>query len=106
MHNAALYGYLVDTYEGLALATNGELSAEEENKMRLALAKIQLFGSKKEIDLVNKFFDEWQRQQPDGRPRASLDPLLFEIRNSIRGRLDLDPVESPIHWLRPRGGLR
>jgi hypothetical protein len=75
-------------------------------KAEIAVAKIQLFGSPDEIRTVQDFLQEYGQPQPDGISRADLNRLLFLLRNSLRERLALQKIDSPVHWFRPFGGAQ
>jgi hypothetical protein len=98
--------YLVDAYEKLALASSRALNDELARSIESAVAKIQLFGTLNDIKLVRQFLDEWRAtEQQTGQGRASLDPLLFALRDSVRQELSLPAApRSPIRWIRPMGG--
>jgi hypothetical protein len=100
-------GYLAEAFEALANAANRpELTVEYARLIETAVAKIQLFGNTIEVNAVHLFLDEWEKPQPDGRPRGNLYPLLFALRNSLRQRLSLPPLKTPVRWIRPLGGAQ
>ncbi len=99
-------GYLIEAYDELTMASNRDLTPEFARMMESAVAKIQLFGTPEEIQAVHAFLDEWQRPQPDGRPRGSLDPLLLLLRNSLRQEISLPAVAGQVRWIRPLGGAQ
>jgi hypothetical protein len=99
--------YLVEAYESFAMVANRPPTDENKEYMRkaeLAVVKIQLFGSSDEIRTVQHFLREYAQPQPDNTPRADLNRLLFLLRSSLRDRLALQKIDSPIHWFRPFGG--
>jgi len=98
--------YLIEAYDQLALASNRAPNEEYARMIETAVARIQLFGTPDEINAVHKALDDWSKPEPDGRPRASLDPVLFLLRNSLREELALPPVASNIRWIRPLGGAQ
>ena len=98
--------YLIDAYGKLAHSSSRNMTDQDAFNFETAIEKIQLLGSPKEIELVHQLREEWQKPQPDGRPRASADPLLFELRRRLRDELDLPRVESPIVWIKPKGGAQ
>jgi hypothetical protein len=98
--------YLFDAYDKLSASANRQLTPEFARSMEVAISKIQLMGTLDEIRLSHVFLDEWSRKQSDGRPRANLDPLLFELRNNLRREIELPPVNTPVRWIRPEGGLQ
>ena len=60
-----------------------------------AIADIQLFGIPKQVDMAKRFADEFAEKHT-----ASLDELLFDLRETLRIELQLEPVESQIKYLR------
>jgi hypothetical protein len=71
-----------------------------------ALARIQLYGSPNEITLVHSFLAEWEATGRQGQPRASLDPLVFALRNALRKEMGQPAVDSQVKWIRPMGGAQ
>jgi hypothetical protein len=104
--NEMRIAYLIDAYEKLTSSANRQQDETTANKMSEAVAKIQLLGNPEEIKLLHKFLDEWDRTAQTGQPKASLDPLLQELRRSLREELELLEVKSAIRWVRPLGGAR
>jgi len=101
--------YLMDAYESFAMAANRPPSDENKanmKKVELAVAKVQLFGSPTEIAATQEFIQEYMQPQPDGLARADLDRLLLTLRNSLRERLALNKIDTPVHWFRPYGGAQ
>jgi hypothetical protein len=103
--NEIVVNYLIDAYDKLANASwrlpedDGNPKAVEE-----AVAKIQLLGSLEEVRLLNSFLEEFSKlQKPGERQRASLDPLLNALRDNLRQRLSLAPLNGNIRWLRTKG---
>jgi hypothetical protein len=98
--------FLAEAYERLALISNRSLTDEVARSIETAVAKYSLSEIPKAIKLVHRFLDEWaESEQKTGQGRASLDPLLFALRDSLRRELSLSKVRSPVRWLRPRGGI-
>lgn len=98
--------YLMEAFDKLSFAANRpELTPEFARMMEIAISKIQLFGTAEEIRLVHEFLDEWREsEKKTGQPRGSFDPILFELRNSLRAALSQDPIDGPVRWIRPLGG--
>jgi hypothetical protein len=99
-------GFLIEAYNDLAISSNRAMTPEFARMLESAVAKIQLFGTPDEVIAVHQFLDNWSKPQPDGRPRASVDPLLFLLRNSLRSELRLPAIDSSVRWIRPAGGLQ
>lgn len=106
--NEMRVAYLIDAYEKLTSVANIKMKDENTaNKASEAVAKIQLLGSPEEITLLHQFLDEWDRTAAKtGLPKASLDPILQELRRSLREEMELLDVKSAIRWLRPLGGAQ
>jgi hypothetical protein len=66
--------------------------------MESAIADIQLFGTKNDIELVCSFLNEFAE-----KGHASLDPLLLTLRNSLRSELGYEGVSENVRWFRPEG---
>jgi hypothetical protein len=96
--------YMVDAYEKFATASNREMTPEYASMIESAVAKVQLFGTEKEVDAVNHFLDTWNQPQPDHIPRGDLNPILFALRDSLRQEIALPKIEGPVRWIRLRGG--
>jgi hypothetical protein len=56
---------------------------------------IQLFGTPNQVEMAKRFASEFAQNQS-----ASLDALLFDLRDSLRAELQLEPFESQITHLR------
>jgi hypothetical protein len=89
---------LVNAFQNLANSANRPFTpgAEHFKKMEIALADIQLFGSKKQVGLVENFASEFSLKNS-----ASLDPLL----NSLRKELGYEQINSKVKWVRFEGGI-
>jgi hypothetical protein len=98
--------YLIDVYDKLAHTANRTPTPETSSDFERAIEKIQLFGSPEEVALVHKLQSDWNTVQPDGKPRANIDPLLFALRNRLRNELGLARVDSKIIWFRVMGGAQ
>lgn len=88
-------GYLVAAYRGLSKANNHPRLWEVAGDLEQAISDIQLFGTPEQIRLAQRFGDELAKQQA-----ADLDPLLFELRNSLRKELGQRPVPGRVLWLK------
>lgn len=88
--------YLIDAYRELAISCNRPLSADNMDDFRRlerALEDIQLFGLPEHIELVRKFSEEFTRMKS-----ASVDPLLFALRETLRRELGMEPDRPPKIW--------
>lgn len=66
--------------------------------MESAVSDIQLFGSPSQIQTLHALLPEYRKTG-----RLPLDPLLNDIRNSLRHELDLLPIGQNVEWLRMEG---
>ena len=64
-------------------------------QLRTALTDIQLFGTLKQIDLINTGFDSFDKTQ-----RLPLDSILNDLRNTLRDELNLQHVKTNIMFLK------
>lgn len=86
--------YLIEAYHRLETASNVNLK-EKRFDVESAIADIQLFGTPQQIKLAIKFADEMSQKSV-----ASLDELLFQLREDLRAELQLEKVSSNIVHLR------
>jgi hypothetical protein len=93
--------FLVKAFQGLANAANRPPTpgAQHFRDMESAIADIQLLGSKSQIELVEKFTEEFEQTR-----QASLDPLLNSLRKDLRKELGYEQIDSNVRWFRPEGG--
>lgn len=66
-----------------------ETSIESITKFENLLSEIQLFGSRTQVELTRKL-----PNQTDQDGVSIIDPLVEEMRNSLRKELGLEPVEG------------
>ena len=100
-HNRQLRtDFLVKAFQKLANAANRHPSINSQyfRDMEAAVADIQLFGSRSQIQMVESFTKEFDQEQ-----QASLDPLLNSLRENLRKELRYEPVEANVRWFRPEG---
>jgi hypothetical protein len=96
--------YLIEAYDAIAMSSQRPPAVEYDKMIEAAIAKIQLFGTTDQIALVHQFVDNYGASGVSGnRPQASVDDLLFSLRNQLRAELRLAPVGSHIKWIRIRG---
>ena len=93
--------FLVKAFQGLSNAANRPPTpgAPHFRDMESAVADIQLFGSKSQIELVERFTREFEETK-----QASLDPLLSSLRKDLRKELGYEPINTNVRWFRPEGG--
>lgn len=87
--------YLLEAYRRLESASNREDMVQHWPNFESAIADIQLFGSAPQVELARMFALDMARYKT-----APLDPLLFDLCQSPRTELELEPVSEPITYLR------
>jgi hypothetical protein len=87
--------YLIDAFRRLEYVSNRPITSETAPDFEKAIAEIQLFGSAKQVELAQQFSDGMARNKTH-----SLDPLLADLRRSLREELDLEYVPNNIKYLR------
>jgi hypothetical protein len=101
-HNRKLRtDFLVKAFQGLANAANRPPveGSQYFRDMESAVADIQLFGSKSQVQLVEEFTKEFAASG-----QAPLDPLLNSLRQDLRDELGYERLDSNVRWFRPEGG--
>lgn len=88
-------GYLVGAFRGLSKANNYPRLWEVADDLEQAISDIQLFGTPEQVRLAQKFGEDLGKTQA-----AELDPLLTELRNSLRRELGMKPIPGRMLWLR------
>lgn len=88
-------GYLVAAYRGLSKANNHPRLWQVADELEQAISDIQLFGTPEQIRLAQHFGEQLGRTQA-----AELDPLLTELRNSLRKELGQKAVPGRVLWLK------
>jgi hypothetical protein len=94
--------FLVAAFQHLANSANRPFApgAEHLKDMESAIAVIQLFGSKNQVQLVEDFASEFSQTNS-----ASLDPLLNSLRQDLRKELGYEQIDSNVKWVRFEGGV-
>jgi hypothetical protein len=88
--------HLIDAYKIFTQEIgHREKSIESITKLENLLSEIQLFGSRTQVELARKLSNQVAQ---DGA--SEIDPLVEEMRNSLRKELGLEPVEGATIWLR------
>ena len=87
--------YLIDAYRQLESAANRSDASSKWSALESAIADIQPFGTPKQVDMAKVFAEEFADHQS-----ASLDALLFNLRETLRTELQLEPVNARIKYLR------
>jgi hypothetical protein len=91
--------YLIKAYRRLEFAGNRPLTEEVAPELERAVADIQLFGTPKQVELVQTFALGFAENK-----RHSLDPLLNDLRRELRNELNLESVQTGIKYLRIADG--
>jgi hypothetical protein len=87
--------YLLSAYRRLENASNRRMTVEHEAQLEAAVADIQLLGSVSQVALASTF----AREFADTR-QADTEPLLQDLRASLRSELLLDEVPPKRTYLR------
>ena len=85
--------YLIDAFRRLESASNKKVAINKD--LESVMADIQLFGSKKQIKLAQKFISEMAENQ-----NSSTLELLESLRDVLREELMLDKVSDKFLFLR------
>ena len=72
-----------------------QFGAADERKLESAVADIQLFGTPRQVDLVQRFACDFA-----AKGGASLDELLADLRTDLRAELNLEAVPENVVHLR------
>lgn len=90
--------YLLEAYRKLEDTANRSDSERTWPLFESAIADIQLLGSPAQVELARRFvLDMAQRQT------ASLDPLVNDLRHSLRRELELPQIRETVVYLRFAG---
>jgi hypothetical protein len=87
--------YLLEAYRKLEGAANRDDPKTCRHDFESAVADIQLLGSSHQVALARQFAIEMARDRT-----SSLDDLLFDLRQSLRSELELEPVSEKVIFLR------
>lgn len=87
--------YLLEAYRRLENASNRDDPKRCRPDFESAVADIQLLGSPDQVSMARQFAIEMARDRA-----SSLDDLLFDLRQSLRAELELEPVSDRIMFLR------
>jgi len=85
-------------YKCLALAAVRDWTNDHETEFEAFVADIQLYGTPHQVKLMTQLVEAFNKQEPS----ISFDPLLKDLRDSLRSELKLEPVEGPVWWYRFR----
>jgi len=89
--------FLIEAYRRLESAGNRSL---HQNSIHIAaiesaLADIQLLGTPHQVKLAHDFSSDFAKNGS-----GTFDPLLYDLRDSLRQELDLEPVAEDLVYLR------
>jgi hypothetical protein len=87
--------YLLEAYRRLEGASNRDDAKRSWPELESAIADIQLLGSPGQVALARRFAIEMASDSA-----ASLDGLIFDLRQSLRAELELEPVKENVIYLR------
>ena len=87
--------YLLEAYRRLEGASNRDDAKRCWPELESAIADIQLLGSPSQVALARRFAIEMASENS-----ASLDELIFDLRESLRLELELEPVSEGVIFLR------
>lgn len=90
-----LVGYLIDAYRKLEVGANRNMTAAQAFGIESAIADIQMFGTPRQVELVQAFAIEVA--ETGG---ASLNELLITLRADLRAELGLPDVPPRLKHLR------
>lgn len=87
---------LETAYMRIATDMNRPLDDKITNNLEVFVAEIQLYGTPKQIKLMQVMVEEFKK--PNNT--ISYDNLLEDLRDTIRSELNMEKTEGPIWWLR------
>jgi len=86
--------YLIEAYRRLEECSQ-QFGVAARGKLESAVADIQLFGTPRQVDLVQRFASDFA-----AKGNASLDELLADLRTDLRAELNLEAVPENVVHLR------
>lgn len=87
--------YLLGAYRRLERSSNRPMTASEDREVEAAVADVQLLGSPTQVRLAEDFITAFAAEGT-----ADTEPLLQDLRASLRGELLLEAVPPKRLWLR------
>ncbi len=88
--------HLIDAYKTLTQEIGRrDTTVESITKLENLLSEIQLFGSRKQVDLARKLSNQTAQEGV-----STIDPLIEDMRDTLRKELGLEPLEGNTIWLR------
>ena len=92
--------YLLGAYRRLVRVSNRAMNSDDDREVEAAVADVQLLGSPAQVQPACQFAVSLEAEG-----RADLDPLLADLRASLRRELLLEKVAPNHVWLRFGGGV-
>lgn len=83
-------------YKCLAMAAVREWTDEHKLEFEKFVAEIQLYGTPRQVTLMTNLVEAFDRQEKS----ISFDPLLEDLRDSLRAELRMEKVKGPVWWYR------
>ncbi len=80
----------------LAMAGQRDWSDEQKLGFEQFIAEIQLYGTPRQIELTIELVKAFIAKEP----RISFDPLLIDLRDSLRRELRMETVKGSVWWYR------
>jgi hypothetical protein len=87
--------YLLEAYRKIERASNHDDIKQYWSDFESAIADIQLLGSPRQVSLARQFAISMAKNST-----ASLDDLIFDLRQSLRSELQLETVSENVVYLR------
>lgn len=89
--------YLLEAYRKLESGSNRDDATPYWSNFESAIADIQLLGSAYQVSLARELAIEMGRNHT-----ASPDKLIFDLRQSLRSELQLEPISENVLYIRIR----
>ncbi|GAB1235466.1 hypothetical protein UT5_18610 [Ferrigenium sp. UT5] len=94
--------HLIDAYKILTQEIGRrDATVESITKLENLLSEIQLFGSRKQVDLARKLSNQTAQEGV-----STIDPLIEDMRDTLRKELGLELVQHCFCKFRTRPGER
>jgi len=89
--------YLIDAYRKMAYSSQRTTNYEHfKFDMESAISDIQLFGSKEQIELLNKAIVDLNKHKIG----LDADLILNNLRDELRKEINLELINSNVQWVR------
>lgn len=87
--------YLISVYRAFGKANHHPQLYEVAEELEQAVGDVQLFGTKRQVELARKFATDLGTAQA-----AEMDELLMELRDSLRAELGAEPLSGRLVCIR------